>query len=452
MSHTVVMPSLSLADKAEDILRRHSKGAPMHYRQLTEIGVSEGAIIPGGPTPEASLNSAVTQDIKKRGRSGEAQRFRSHGRGLFSLHRGSDPLRGAVETKNRDVRDRLRAVLGETHPRAFEELIGELLVAIGFEDVEVTKYVGDKGIDLRARLVVGGVTNVRTAIQVKRYTSGSIGAPVVRELRGGLGPHERGLIITLSSFSRDAQREASEPDRSPISLVDGEQLLDLLIVNEIGVTSTNVTILELDEGFFSEGVEEDAPGAGAETEASVQSRRFQRTRVDQVLSLWPLPGGGAAWKTTLDEMVRFVAAEGPTMDRAIDWLIASFDRVASTKTARGYWQVLRSFGLTETDGERLTLTSSGAEYLSEPTGDALLAIARRRIVGVSEMIEWLSSGSKSADDLLQLARQELDVTWDSLAQVQFRLGWLSVLGVVASAGGRWGLAPEAQTPDDLPQR
>lgn len=92
----------SLADKAEDILRRHSKGAPMHYRRLTEIGVAEGVIVPGGPTPEASLNSAVTQDIKNRSRTGGVQRFRSHGRGLFSLHRPSDPLRGAVDRKNKE--------------------------------------------------------------------------------------------------------------------------------------------------------------------------------------------------------------------------------------------------------------------------------------------------------------------------------------------------------------
>jgi len=92
----------------------------MHYRRLTEIGLVEGLIVPGGPTPEASLNSAVTQDIKKRFRIGQSQRFRSHGRGFFSLARPSDPLRGAVEQKNQEVRARLRELLGETHPRAFE--------------------------------------------------------------------------------------------------------------------------------------------------------------------------------------------------------------------------------------------------------------------------------------------------------------------------------------------
>ena len=73
----------SLSDKAEDILQRHSKGAPMHYRRITELGIEEGLITPGGATPEASLNSAVTQDIKKRELVGDSQRFRAHGRGLL---------------------------------------------------------------------------------------------------------------------------------------------------------------------------------------------------------------------------------------------------------------------------------------------------------------------------------------------------------------------------------
>jgi HJR/Mrr/RecB family endonuclease len=52
----------------------------------------------------------------------------------------------------------------------FESLIGELLVALGFVDVEVTRYSKDGGIDLRATLAVGGVTDVKTAIQVKRWS------------------------------------------------------------------------------------------------------------------------------------------------------------------------------------------------------------------------------------------------------------------------------------------
>ena len=337
------------------------------------------------------------------------------------------------------MRKRLREVLGETHPQAFEQLIGELLLAIGFEDVVVTRYVGDKGIDLRARLVVGGITNVRTAIQVKRYTSDSIGAPVVRELRGGLGPHERGLVITLSSFSKDAQREAAEPDRSPISLVDGEELIDLLIANQVGVTSSNVTILELDEGF-TEGAADDVPQP-VSSDQPAPPRRSRRTSSGdgRVLALWPLPGGASAWKATLDSMLRYIAAEGPTMEEAIEWLIRTFQRVDSKKTGRGYWQVLRSFGFIETDGEQLTLTATGAEYIGDPTEAQLLAVARDRVLGVTEMIDWLAQEPRTTEELLALFREHLDVEWESTAQVQFRLGWLSVVGAAIKLNNRWRL-------------
>lgn len=75
---------------------------------------------------------------------------------------------------------------------------------------------------------MGGVTDVRTAIQVKRW-SASVSGRVARELRGGLGPHERGLVVTLSTFTRDAKAEAGSADRSPISLVNGDELIELLI-------------------------------------------------------------------------------------------------------------------------------------------------------------------------------------------------------------------------------
>ena len=73
---------------------------------------------------------------------------------------------------------------------------------LGFVDVEVTSYSRDGGVDVRGTLAVGGVTNVKTAIQVKRWAK-NVAGKTVRELRGGLSPHERGLIITTAGFTRD---------------------------------------------------------------------------------------------------------------------------------------------------------------------------------------------------------------------------------------------------------
>jgi len=146
---------------------------------------------------------------------------------------------------------------------------------------------------------------------------------------------------------------------------------------------------------------------------------------------------GTAWKNALDSMLKHVAAEGPSMKDAIEWLIQTFDRVESRKTARGYWQVLRSFGLVDTEGEQLVVTALGSEYLEDPTDARLFQIARDRIVGINEMVEWLREAPRSVDELLAPFREHLDVEWESGAQIQFRLGWLTVLGVTTGSKGRW---------------
>ena len=394
-------------------------------------------MVPGGRTPEASLNSAVTQDIKKREAASESQRFRSHGRGYYSLAQPSDPLHGAVGRQNQEVRTRLRVLLGEMDPKTFEHLVGELLIALGFEDVNVTRYVGDRGIDVRATLSVGGVTDVKTAIQVKRYTTSSIGAPTVRELRGGLGPHDRGLIITLSRFSRDAKREASEPDRSPISLVDGQELIELLIQKRIGVSPRNVTILELDEDYFADG----AGGNNYDSEVDTPVDSFKPPRLipqeARAKTMWPLPGGGDAWKNTLDMMLQHISDEAPTMEKAVIWLIGSFERVHSSKVARGYWNVLRGLGLIETHGEQVSATSLGREYLDDPTNILLLNIMRNRILGVEEMLSWLAERPHTMDDLLGRFQDTIGVRWTTTEQIKYRLGWLEVLSAADQTHGEW---------------
>jgi HB1, ASXL, restriction endonuclease HTH domain len=103
--------TLSFADAAEVVLREHSKGAPMHYRRITELAISHGLISPGGLTPEASLNAAVTQEIKRRDAADREQRFRAYGRGMYGLVSPSDPLGGAIDRKNAEVRGRLRELL-----------------------------------------------------------------------------------------------------------------------------------------------------------------------------------------------------------------------------------------------------------------------------------------------------------------------------------------------------
>ena len=410
----------------------------MHYKRLTEVGIGEGLIVPGGATPEASLYSAVSQEIKKREAAGDPQRFRTHGKGYFSLAQPSDPLYGAIEEKNQEVKTRLRELLSELHPELFEHLIGELLVALGFDDVVVTRYVADKGIDIRATLVVGGITDVKTAIQVKRNTTSNVSRRTVQQLRGGLEPHERGLLVTLSGFTKQARDEASEVTRSPISLIDGDELLDLLMENQVGITRKQIPVFELDEGFFTESVDDESPELEEGDSASRQQPLSPPTS-ERALRLWPLPGGKTAWKDTLDRMLPHVEATAPSMNEAISWLISQFDSVNSLGVARGYWSVLKSFGLIETQGEQVTVTALGREYLDDPTPDRLLTIATQQILGMEEMLGWLGENPHTMEDLLIRFNRTMGVKWETTAQIEFRLGWLAVVGAVDQAKGGWFL-------------
>ncbi len=106
-------------------------------------------------------------------------------------------------------------------------------MALGFEEARVTPLGGDGGVDVRGTLVVGEVVRIRMAVQAKRW-KGNGGAPVVQQVRGSLGAHEQGLIITTSDFSRSARTEAMRADAAPVALMNGEQLATVLAEREVG--------------------------------------------------------------------------------------------------------------------------------------------------------------------------------------------------------------------------
>jgi hypothetical protein len=139
----------------------------------------------------------------------------------------------------------------------------------------------------------------------------------------------------------------------------------------------------------------------------------------------------------LDRMLSYVASEAPTMPQAIKWLIDSFDRVSSEKVARGYWQVPRNFGLTETEGEQLAVTSDGAEYLSDPTAPRLYALAESNVVGFAELLVALQEHPRTPAELLAYLNGVLGTAWETEAQIRFRLGWLENLGLAEVDGEAW---------------
>jgi len=124
-------------------------------------------------------------------------------------------------------------------PAAFERLAQRLLREADFESVTVTGRSGDQGID-GVGIYRLGLLTFPVFFQCKRYRH-SVGPGEVRDFRGAMaGRGEKGLLITTGTFTAEARREASRDGATPIELIDGDKLCDLLQRYELGVRTTLV--------------------------------------------------------------------------------------------------------------------------------------------------------------------------------------------------------------------
>jgi restriction system protein len=241
---------MSFTDAAELVLAQYGNGKSMHYRTITDKALELGLVATAGQTPAATLNAAIINEIARDQKRGDTPRFTKLDKGMVSLTdaapKTDDNLAAKIERHNTNTKKRLHDRLFAVDPTEFEALIGRLLVALGFEDVEVTSKSGDGGIDVRGTLVVGDVIRTRMAVQAKRWKN-NIQAPTVQQVRGSLGTHEQGLIISTGDFSAGAREEAQRSNAVPVALMNGAQLVNLLVEHEILTRKTQHVLVELGE-------------------------------------------------------------------------------------------------------------------------------------------------------------------------------------------------------------
>lgn len=131
--------------------------------------------------------------------------------------------------------DELLGVLHQMSWQGFEQLARRLLLAAGFDEVEVTSSGRDGGIDGFGTYRPSGLISFRTSFQCKRWEA-PVRSPQVQAFQGAiLGQSDRGIIITTSYFTKDAIEQASRPGGLRIDLIDGTRLVELLREHQIGV-------------------------------------------------------------------------------------------------------------------------------------------------------------------------------------------------------------------------
>ncbi len=158
------------------------------------------------------------------------------------------------------IRDDLAAELiqrvKECSPEFFEQLVVDLLVAMGYggsrQDAgQAVGKAGDGGIDGIIKEDRLGLDVI--FIQAKRW-EGSVGRPEIQKFAGALQGQraKKGVFITTSSFSKEAREFASSIE-SKLVLIDGEDLADYMIDHGIGVAEVGSFVVKrLDSDYFSQ--------------------------------------------------------------------------------------------------------------------------------------------------------------------------------------------------------
>jgi restriction system protein len=174
--------------------------------------------------------------------------------GATSRDESPDDLIARAEADARSVLaqellERIRSI----HPTAFEHLVLRLLSAMGYGGLGEALHTGqsnDKGLD-------GVITEDklgldRIYVQAKRYGDGNaVSSEQIRAFLGAMmGKGDRGVFLTASSFTRHA-REAAINVPAHVVLIDGEELVELMIDHSVGVEPIRVaTLHRVNEDFF----------------------------------------------------------------------------------------------------------------------------------------------------------------------------------------------------------
>ena len=167
-----------------------------------------------------------------------------------------EQIEEAYETLRAALANEILQLLKEATPFFFEKVVVEVIVKMGYggsrkDAGQAIGKTGDEGID-------GIINEDRLGLdiiylQAKRWDA-SVGRPEIQKFAGALlgKKAKKGIFITTSEFTKEA-REFAGMIESKIVLIDGEQLAQMMIDFNVGVTSTATYELKrIDSDYFTE--------------------------------------------------------------------------------------------------------------------------------------------------------------------------------------------------------
>lgn len=156
-----------------------------------------------------------------------------------------------IEATTRDFV--LKTIARELKGHPFAVFVADLLEVMGYR-TRVSPPGPDGGVDILAHRDELGFEPPIIKVQVKS-TEGSVGAPAVQALYGNVASSEFGLLVTLGDFTPQARNFANS--KANLRLIDGEQLVSLVLDRYEQLDSKYKGLLPLRQVYVPEAVEGD---------------------------------------------------------------------------------------------------------------------------------------------------------------------------------------------------
>lgn len=168
-----------------------------------------------------------------------------------------EQLESSYQVLRQQLGQALLANILKSPPDFFEQLVVDLLVAMGYggSRVDAGHAIGqsnDGGIDGIIKEDRLGLDIVY--LQAKRWES-PVGSPEVRNFTGSLEGHgaQKGVLITTSKFTREATEFAKRLQAKKLVLIDGALLAELMMDFGVGVSRVaTYTVQKIDPDYFGE--------------------------------------------------------------------------------------------------------------------------------------------------------------------------------------------------------
>jgi restriction system protein len=181
---------------------------------------------------------------------------------VFEPSGGATPVeavQNAIDAINADLKARLLTAVFEQSPEFFERLVLDVLLAMGYggSRADAAEHVGksgDEGVDGRINQDPLGLDQI--LVQAKRYgVDRTIDRKTIQAFVGSMTGQgvTKGVFITTSSFNDNATEFVQRGSNTKVVLIDGDQLVDLMLRHRIGVrVEQQVEVLDIDQNYFNE--------------------------------------------------------------------------------------------------------------------------------------------------------------------------------------------------------